>query len=97
MNDQMSEEEIAQEIVANRLDSETKDYIKNIPFENIGSLHHSFGRWIRNTFGLWERPAWEPVIIDGVDHAKDHPDEISWRIMQLVHDKLNEERTVQMG
>jgi hypothetical protein len=87
--DYMTEEEIAKEIVTNRLDDETKAYIKNIAFEDVGSLHHGFGTWIRNTFGLWERPAWTPVIIDDVDHAEDHPDEISFRIIQLVHDKLN--------
>lgn len=94
----MTEEQIAQDIVDNRLDKDTADYIKNIPFEDVLSLHHGFGTWIRNTFELWQRP-WTPVIVDGVDWAEDHPDAISSRIIQLVHDKLNanEEQTVPMG
>ena len=84
-----TESEIARDIVDNRLDDDTKTYIKDMSFEDVGSLHHGFGTWIRNTFELWQRPAWEPVIIDGVDCAEDHPDAISFRIICLVHDMLN--------
>ena len=57
--------------------------------DRLGTYHHGFGTWIRNTYGLWENP-WEPVIEDGCDVSPDHPDNISGRIIEAVHDRMTD-------
>lgn len=49
--------------------------------DSLISLHHSFGRYIRNKYKLWE-VEWEPELIDGVDHSPNHPDSISMTIIE---------------
>lgn len=53
-------------------------------------LHHTMGRWIRNTYSLWEDP-WEPELVDGVDMSPNHPDAISMDIIKLLHEKIKAE------
>ena len=57
------------------------------PRDELVKFHHSLGRNIRNHFCLWKHE-WVPDIIDGVDHAKDHPDQISMKVLEGVHDRL---------
>jgi hypothetical protein len=57
-------------------------------------LHHGFGTWIRNTYGLWnpEHPLttnWANNeagrdIRDGTDYSKDHPDAVSNDILAAL-------------
>ena len=43
-------------------------------------MHHSLGRHLRNHASLWESD-WEPVLVDGVDYSRDHPDAISSQVI----------------
>ncbi len=45
------------------------------------SLHHSFGRWIRNNYGLWKYTH-TAELEDGVDYSPFHPDAISMKIIK---------------
>lgn len=81
-----------QEMVA-----EVDDWLKAESLENIKqfytidkkdliSYHHSLGRSIRNHFGLWSTK-WEPVLVDDIDMAEDHPDRISMDVITAVWEK----------
>lgn len=71
-----------------RMKSEDIEWVKMMPKENLISLHHSLGRYIRNMYKLWEHK-WEPKIINGVDCAENHPDSISQRLIEEFHKRLN--------
>lgn len=59
---------------------------------NLTDFHHSLGRHIRNTYNIW-RYEWEPDLVDGVDHSKYHPDNISMEIIKAVWMRGNERIT----
>lgn len=45
-------------------------------------LHHSFGRYIRNKYQLWQ-VEWEPELDEnGCDCSPNHPDQISMTIIE---------------
>lgn len=56
---------------------EDKDYIKAIVFSDLIQLHHSFGQWIRNTYGLWH-----PNNPMTDNNGNGHPDDISFAIIE---------------
>jgi hypothetical protein len=56
------------------------------------SLHFTLGRYIRNTYGLWEIKH-EPVIENGVDVSENHPDSISMRIIEAIWQEYVDEDT----
>lgn len=58
------------------------------PFKDLIAYHNSLGRMIRNEYGLWQNE-WEPVMIEGADHSEQHPDAISMRIIQKIHQIVN--------
>jgi len=64
--------------------------------EKLISLHHGYGRWIRNHFNLWNEnnphtmKDYQPVIIDGCDANEKHPDSVSMRIIEQLHTKCVE-------
>lgn len=45
------------------------------------AMHNDLGMHLRNHAGLWTEK-WEPYLVNGVDHAHDHPDAISSRVMK---------------
>ena len=49
--------------------------------QDLISLHHGMGTWIRNNYNLWEIP-WTPEIREGVDYSPEHPDAISQTIIE---------------
>ena len=71
---------------------------KNSKKENLIDYHHSIGRNIRNTYGLWnsENPStkhWhnfpdDRLIIDGIDCSQDHPDAVSFDIIVLMWESI---------
>jgi hypothetical protein len=85
--------------IVDEIDAASAELLKNMPANELVSLHHTWGTAIRNGFGLWESD--HPLttnwhmnvdtrnIIDGVDYSKDHPDSVSMKIMELVHKKIN--------
>ena len=49
--------------------------------EDLAVYHHTLGRQIRNHFHLWHYD-FEPMIVNNVDVSPDHPDQISFRVME---------------
>lgn len=72
-----------------KMSKEDLEWVKTMPEADLCSLHHSLGRFIRNTYRLWEIE-WEPEIQDNVDVSPYHPDAISMEIIKIFHKKLNE-------
>lgn len=58
-------------------------YIKGMAESDLISLHHSLGRWIRNTFLLWSNTNLE--YLDSIEH---HPDSFSMEVIRCMHTKL---------
>lgn len=65
--------------------------IKMIRKENLISLHHNVGQWIRNKYKLWapDNPLTEGYNID----SSKHPDDISFKIIEEVWEYFNESKT----
>ena len=59
------------------------------PFENLITYHHSLGRDIRNTYGLWLRE-WTPVLEKGIDVSQFHPDAVSMKIIEELWVRLHQ-------
>lgn len=70
---------------------EAKDEFLNCPKGKLIQYHHTLGRVIRNEFKLWEHK-WIPELIDGFDHSKEHPDQISMTIIEMVWEELQNEK-----
>lgn len=49
--------------------------------DDLSSLHHGMGTWIRNNYNLWAIP-WTPELRNGVDYSPEHPDNISQAIIE---------------
>lgn len=62
-----------------------KDYIKRTPSSNLIRMHHSYGMYIRNTYGLWH-PNNPNVIKD--DLGNGHPDGLSMIAIERLHQLL---------
>lgn len=89
--------EIVDDIVANRLGSGAEEDIIGCAEEELWRLHHSFGRWIRNSYGLWleSNPLTnndQSYVCDGIDHNPKHPDSVSFDIIREVYSRLIENR-----
>ena len=56
--------------------------------KDLPAYHHTLGQKIRNHFGLWQHE-WTPHLIDAVDHATEHPDNISGRVIEAVWEGAN--------
>jgi len=86
-------EEIARNAIA-RFSVEDREWFSKMALDEMRYGHHHLGRWIRNTYGLWhDNPLTEKwrtdpsshVMVDGVDHSEDHPDNLSGRIIDRIH------------
>lgn len=61
------------------------------PKDKLLKYHHTFGRTIRNEFGLWQTN-WNPEIDEnGCDCSPFHPDQISFSIIEDVWNRLQHE------
>jgi hypothetical protein len=83
--DMTSFEDMVTEVIGWYLKSPDKTQIEFQRCDELGlyQYHHSIGRDIRNHFKLWEIE-WQPVIVDGIDEADDHPDAVSMKIIKEV-------------
>ena len=63
----------------NTLSPEDIDTIKNMPEDNISSLHMGLGMWIRNNWGLWKKEG--PLVKYFNDLGIFHPDDMSGIIL----------------
>ena len=62
-------------------ETKTKFFLTGYNEENLISYHHGFGRYIRNTYKLWETK-WEPELKEGADYSPYHPDSLSMLAIQ---------------
>jgi hypothetical protein len=85
MNKQYTEEEMTSVVfkwLLNESVENQKSFVE-CDYNDLIVYHNTLGRNIRNHFNIWKN-TWEPKIINGFDHAEDHPDQISMRIIQNV-------------
>lgn len=87
---------IANDVIS-KLDEKDQLHIAKNSLDDARSMHHSFGRWIRNTYSLWHdnelTKQWRTdsstrKIVNGVDYSDDHPDKVSDLVIQTVWKKL---------
>lgn len=81
-------EEICEDL-PKRMSAEDLEWFKNHDKEDLISLHHSLGGFIRNRYRFWE-DYWEPELREGIDYSPNHPDARSQKIIETVYSKLNE-------
>ena len=77
--------------VLNEWLEENRDKFLGMSYDSLGALHHGFGTFIRNHYGLWKHK-WDPEIKDHVDYSPQHPDQASMRIIRTVWTELNDEQ-----
>lgn len=65
---------------------EDKEWIKSLKFDDLISLHHNVGRWIRNRLKLWHNKELCQKFKE--EMGLDEPDEISQWIMEKIWNKL---------
>lgn len=62
-------------------------------------LHHSFGRWVRNWYGLWRENnplttlEYVPEVVNGTDVSSRHPDAVSMRLIEDLYKRLQTKTT----
>jgi hypothetical protein len=67
---------------------ETQREFKEMPEDKAVALsHHSYGRWIRNNWGLWAKDG--PLYKLMTELGLDHPDDMSGLIITSFHRHLN--------
>jgi len=70
----------------NTWDDSTTLKFKEIPDSNLAMINHSFGMWLRNSYGLWYRTC----LVDYFwDKGIFHPDDISAILLTSHHRYLN--------
>ena len=65
------------------LSKEDLQWIKKMKKDRLITLHHSLGRWIRNSFGLWGKN--EPLK---KSCGEFHPDSVSFVIIEKLWEDL---------
>lgn len=69
-------------------DDTSKYHFMTLPEDHsISMLHHGFGTWIRNNWGLWGNSALKKSLVDS---GMAHPDDMSSVILKAYHRKLND-------
>ena len=84
---EMTDQEIVNDLLKN-LSQQNLESIKNHNRDNLIEFHRTLGQYIRHRYELWE-VYWEPVLIDGVDHSCNHPDNRSMDIIECLYKRLN--------
>lgn len=82
----LSKEEIVEDLLT-RLEQENLTYLTTCPEDDLIMLHHGFGTWIRNIYGMWlpENP-----YTKGEDAMADEfPDQYSFTVITMLHNHLN--------
>lgn len=89
----MSFDEIVEHLYGTLSEKELGE-VMQMTESQMRALHHGFGMWIRNTYGLWDKThplttEWHTNpgshdIRDGTDYSKDHPDSVSNEILAAL-------------
>ena len=78
----MSEDEIVK-FLTDTLGVAEVEVIKSS--SDVMEFHHSFGQFIRNSFGLWDS---HNPFVDGDAESERHPDQMSHRIMERLKEEF---------
>ena len=74
-----------------RISEEDSKFFSEMKGDDHISLHHTFGRWIRNSYGLWESTNPFTDISENVAMDSDeHPDNYSGLIIEAFHKSISE-------
>lgn len=87
-----SENDIAADLIATMSDEQIEGLRRNA-FDDLILLHHTFGRFIRNRYRLWDPKNPHTRYSDGDDES--HPDNLSYRVIQLVWHYFNDPKKYQ--
>jgi hypothetical protein len=79
------------------IDQEDKDILAKMPKDDLISLHHTLGQYIRNMYQLWEPTCPLTAGADPTEDTEDsrHPDDVSFKIIEAFWTKLNEDKNVE--
>jgi hypothetical protein len=88
-----TEDQVVEDMVK-RVDLHSLNQLATFKKEELGQFHHTFGRWVRNFYRLWdpEHPLTRQWHLDcksgtndylkkGVDYHPNHPDNMSMKLM----------------
>lgn len=81
----LSVKEIADHQLA-ELKSDDLKFFREVEEKELITLHHSYGRWVRNSYALWH-PNNPFVIPDDLDDG--HPDGLSMLVIKEIHKRCN--------
>ena len=81
----LSPEEIASHQFAS-LSPDDVTFFRITPIDDMIMLHHTYGQWIRNNYGLWHPN--NPHVIPG-DIDEGHPDGLSMLAINGIHKRCN--------
>lgn len=82
----LTEEQIISDLLLVKLAEQDKREIKKTAEADLIMYHHGFGRWIRNTYGLWDPK--NPYVDFNDPMGDNHPDQMSQRIIETVWKRL---------
>lgn len=89
----LNRDEIVHDIITNRLSDNEKIYFRNATDETLSMEHMGMGMWMRNSYGLWETKN-NPLVDENASaNSRMHPDNLSFKIMELVRQALGGEKT----
>lgn len=81
----------AVEKIITTMPKEDAPVIMKTPRKELSKYHHSWGKRIRNAFGLWKGNPWLTKSVCGEEC---HPDEVSMKIIEAVWDKLQKQALI---
>jgi len=81
-NDKDSEFLSEDEIFKDLIKADTSD-ISHVKKENLITLHHTTGKWIRNTYKMWDQN--NPYVTHDNTQDELFPDQVSQRIIERLH------------
>ena len=81
----LTAEEIINDLLTQRLNAENTKILIEMTEDNLIMLHHGFGTWIRNNYGLW---------LENNPYVDKHPDDYCFDIIKELHSRLQNTITV---
>lgn len=71
---------IVTDLLLNKLTEKEKRDIRQLEKKDLIAMHHGFGTWIRNTYGLWD--------VKNPHLNGKHPDDYSFDVIVDLWEKL---------
>ena len=86
----LTEDQIVDDVLS-KMDDVSRATWKSIKRSDLIMGHHGTGRMIRNHYGLWEEG--NPYVVFNPATHDNHPDQLSFRVMEKVWDAVHSETT----